>query len=88
MTPITSRTLCLSYVSGRLTTEEDRTAITSKVRLRYRSPMGQYCNSLAAVQEFVANSEPTAIGSDAGASSISMMDKSGLEYYPTHIVQV
>ena len=45
--------------------------------------MGQYCNSLAAIQEFVANSELTAISSDAGAPSISSMDKSGLEYYPT-----
>ena len=44
--------------------------------------MGQYCNSLAAVQELVANSELTAIGSDTGAPSISSMDKSRLEYYP------
>lgn len=65
------------------TTEEDRTATTSEVRLRYCSPTRQYFNSLAAVQDFIANSEVTAIGSDAGAPSVSSMDESGSEYYPT-----
>ena len=77
MYPITI--LCI----GLTDTKEDRTATTSKVRSRYHSPTGRYCNSLAVVQEFAANSELTAIGSDAGTSSILSMDKSGLEYYPT-----
>ena len=65
------------------TTEEDRTATTSKVRLRYRSPTGQYFNSLAAIQEFIANSEVTAVSSDPSAPSVLSMDESGSEYYPT-----
>ena len=64
-----------------LTTEDGGTVSSSKVRLRYRSPAGQYFNSLAAVQEFLACSGTTA--GDADTQSGSSMDESGSEYFPT-----
>ena len=63
------------------TTEDGGTVSTSKVRLKYRSPAGQYCNSLAAIQEFLACSGTTVGDADAGSGS--SMDESGLEYFPT-----
>ena len=63
------------------TTEDGGTILTSKVCLRYHSPAGQYYNSLAAVQKFLACSGPTAGDADAGSGS--SMDESGSEYFPT-----
>ncbi len=63
------------------TNNDTGTVSTSKVRSRYRSPAGQYFNSLAAIQDFFACSGKTA--SDAGAGSGSSMDESGSEYFPT-----
>ena len=63
------------------TTEDAGTVSISKVRSRYRSPAGQYFNSLAAVQEFLACSGTT-VG-DADAGSESSMGESGSEYFPT-----
>ena len=63
------------------TTKDGGTVLTSKVRLKYHSPAGQYFNSLAAVQEFLACSETTAGNADAGSGS--SMDESGSEYFPT-----
>ena len=63
------------------TTEDAGTVSTSKIRSRYRSPAGQYFNSLAAVQEFLACSGTTAGDADAGSGS--SMDESGSEYFPT-----
>ena len=63
------------------TTYDGGTVSTSKVCLRYRSPAGQYFNSLAAVQEFLACSGTTAGDADAGSGS--SIDESGLEYFPT-----
>ena len=57
------------------------TVSTSKVCLRYCSPAGQYFNSLAAVQEFLACSGTTVGDADAG-SGLST-DESGLEYFLT-----
>ena len=62
-------------------TAEVSSSSTSKVRLRYRSPTGQYYNSLAAAQDFLASHTRTA--SDADTLATSSMDKSGSEYYPT-----
>ena len=60
------------------TTEDGGTISTSKVHLRYRSPAGQYINSLAAIQEFLACSGMTA--GDTDAESGSSMDESASEY--------
>ena len=54
---------------------------SSKVRLRYRSPSGQYFNSLAAAQECLASLTRTTSGADTPATS--SMEESGSEYYPT-----
>ena len=62
-------------------TEEVGSSSISKVRLRYRSPTGQYFNSLAAAQDFLASHTRTA--SDADTLATSSMDESGSEYYPT-----
>ena len=62
-------------------TAEVSSSLTSKVRLRYRSPTGQYYNSLGAIQDFLASHTRTA--SDADTLATSSMDKSGSEYYPT-----
>ena len=63
------------------TTEDAGTVSTSKVCSRYRSPAGQYFNSLAAVQEFLACSGTMAGDADTGSGS--SMDESGSEYFPT-----
>ena len=53
---------------------------SSKVRLRYHSPAGQYFNSLPAAQEFLASLTRTA--SDADTKATSSMKESGSEHYP------
>ena len=63
------------------TTEDGGTISTSKVCLRYRSPSGQYFNSLAAVQEFLACSGMM-VG-NAGPGSGSSRNESGSEYFTT-----
>ena len=61
--------------------EEVGSSSSSKVRLRYRSPSGQYFNSLAAAQECLASLTRTTSGADTPATS--SMEESGSEYYPT-----
>ena len=63
------------------TTKDGGTVLTCKVSLRYRSPAGQYFNSLAAVQEFLACFETTVGNTDARSGS--SVDESHLEYFPT-----
>ncbi len=50
-------------------------------RLRYRSPTGQYFNSLVAVQEFLTC--PSMTVGDTDTPATSSMDESGSVYYPT-----
>ena len=61
--------------------EEASSSSYSKVCLRYHSPAGQYFNSLAAAQEYLASLTRTV--SDANTPATSLMEESGFEYYPT-----